>query len=130
MELLRKLDFKMVCSFKRRVEQEEQETANVLNCSNMKLNRFLQPVRRMSPGKITRICSLLGALVHTGKDEIKRWHNEENRKGERWWEGPKEKSVTNVETTPENNTVGVNGREAKLILMRITNPRHTPLLTL
>lgn len=42
--------------------------------------------------------------------------------------GQKEKCVTNVETTPENNTVGVNGREAKLILMRITNPRHTPLL--
>lgn len=30
----------------------------------------------MPPGKIMRICSLLGALVHTGKDEIKRWCNE------------------------------------------------------
>ena len=44
--------------------------------------------------------------------------------------GPKEKCVTNVETTPENNTVGVTGEEERLILMRITNPRHTPLLTL
>lgn len=42
--------------------------------------------------------------------------------------GQKEKCVTNVETAPENNTVGVNGREARLILMRITNPRHTLLL--
>lgn len=40
------------------------------------------------------------------------------------------KSVTNVEITPVNNTVGVNGREERLILMRITNHRHTPLLTL
>lgn len=44
--------------------------------------------------------------------------------------GQKEKCVTNVETTQENNTVGVNGREERLIRMRITNPRHTPLLTL
>ena len=44
--------------------------------------------------------------------------------------GQKEKCVTNVETTPENNTVGVTSREERLILMRITNPRHTPLLTL
>lgn len=36
--------------------------------------------------------------------------------------GQKEKCVTNVETAPENNTVGVNGREARLILMRITTP--------
>lgn len=42
--------------------------------------------------------------------------------------GQKEKCVTNVETTRENNTVGVNGWEVRLILMRIANPRHTPLL--
>lgn len=42
--------------------------------------------------------------------------------------GQKEKCVTNVETAPENSTVGVNGREAGVILMRITHPRHTPLL--
>lgn len=42
--------------------------------------------------------------------------------------GQKEKCVTNVETAPENVTVGVNGREARLSLMRITNPHHTPLL--
>ncbi len=37
-----------------------------------------------------------------------------------------EKCVTNVETTPENNTVGVNARPEKLILMRITNPCCPP----
>lgn len=40
--------------------------------------------------------------------------------------GQKEKCVTNVETTPENNTVGVNGREAGLILMRIRHPASHP----
>lgn len=43
----------------------------------------------------------------------------------------KKERVTNVEITPENNTVGVSARGGeRLILMRITNPRHTPLLTL
>lgn len=75
------------------------------------------------------MCSLLGALVHARRDEIKQWHNEVNRKGERWQEGRK-KCVTDVEITSENNTVGVNRMEERLILMRITNPCHTPLLTL
>lgn len=32
----------------------------------------MQPVQLMSPGKIMRIFSPLGAVVHAGKDEIKR----------------------------------------------------------
>lgn len=42
--------------------------------------------------------------------------------------GQREKSVTNVETAPKNNTVGVKGRGAGVILMRITHPRYTLLL--
>lgn len=44
--------------------------------------------------------------------------------------GQRKKCVTNVEITLENNTVGVSGRGGRFILMRITNPRHTLLLTL
>lgn len=47
----------------------------------IQLNGLVQPVHLMCPGKIMRIGSPLGALVRAGKDEIKRWHNEENRKG-------------------------------------------------
>lgn len=43
--------------------------------------------------------------------------------------GLEKKCVTNVRITSENSTAGVRRRGERLILMRITNPRHTPLLT-
>lgn len=66
-------------------EQEEQKKKKKLPTYSgvqIQLNRFEQPVQFMSPGKIMRTCSPLGAVVHAGKDEIKRWYNEVNRKGE------------------------------------------------
>lgn len=56
-----------------------------------------------------------GVTWRTGREE-------DNDKEQR------EKCVTNVETTPENDTVGVNGREAGLILMFIRHPHYTPPL--
>ena len=47
----------------------------------------------MSPGKVMRVCSLLGALVHTGKDEIMRWCNEERQEEGTKAGGPNKKSV-------------------------------------
>lgn len=43
--------------------------------------------------------------------------------------GPEKKCVT-VRITSENNTAGVSRKGERLILMRITNPRHTPLSAL
>ena len=84
----KKLDFKDAFFFMRhRGKNNSQHTRKLKYGSAGFCSQF-----RLSPGKIMRICSLFGALVHTGKDEIKRWCNGENRKAEGWQEGRK-KSV-------------------------------------
>lgn len=52
-------------------EGRKEKKTNVLRGIQTKHNRFVQPVQLMSPGQIMRIRSLLGALVHARKGEIK-----------------------------------------------------------
>lgn len=117
---------------RRTIYKRQQGGEKVINvCRRIQTghNRFVQPVQRISPGQIMRICSLLGALVHARKDEIKQLAKRGEQEGGLMAGGLEKKCVTNVRITSENNTAGVSRRGERLILMRITNPRHTPLLT-
>lgn len=53
-------------------EGRGEKITDVLRRVQTRPNRLVQPVHLMFPGQIMRRRSLLGALVHARKDEIKR----------------------------------------------------------